>query len=131
MIEDDKGISDGRLWRNEKKSITLQKTSVYMLSKEISSALMSMKSYFEGQPIERAWLFGSCSRGEETPTSDIDILVDYKEGVRITLFTISRISLQLSDMVGRRVDLVERDGLLPFAVDSVNKDKILIYERKD
>lgn len=102
-----------------------------MLSKEISSALMSMKSYFEGQPIERAWLFGSCSRGEETPTSDIDILVDYKEGVRITLFTISRISLQLSDMVGRRVDLVERDGLLPFAVDSVNKDKILIYERKD
>ncbi len=39
------------------------------------------------KPILRAWLFGSYSRGEETPESDIDILVDYdrSEG-KISLF---------------------------------------------
>ena len=29
------------------------------------------------KPIRRAWLFGSYSRGDETPESDIDILVDF------------------------------------------------------
>ena len=34
-----------------------------------------IKAYLEKQPISRAWLFGSFSRGEETENSDIDILV--------------------------------------------------------
>lgn len=34
-------------------------------------------AYFKSQPILRAWLFGSYSRGDETEESDIDILVDY------------------------------------------------------
>lgn len=102
-----------------------------MLSKEITSALPQIRAYLKSQPIEKAWLFGSCSRGEETAASDIDILVDYKAGERITLFTISRISLNLTDLLGRRVDLVERDCLLPFAQESVNHDKILILERAD
>lgn len=102
-----------------------------MLSKEMTSAIAPITAYMKSQPIERAWLFGSCSRGEETPASDIDILVDYSEEARITLFTISRMALQLKDILGREVDLVERDCLLPFAAESVNNDKILIYERKD
>ena len=81
------------------------------------------------QPIEKAWLFGSCSRGEETPDSDVDILVQYKEGERITLFTISRITLGLESELNRAVDLIEDGRLLPFAQASANNEKILIYER--
>ena len=36
--------------------------------------------YFKTQPIVRAWIFGSFARGEETPLSDVDILVEYAEG---------------------------------------------------
>ncbi len=36
---------------------------------------------------------------------------------------------ELSDCIGRKVDMVEKGCLLPFAVPSVEKDKILIYER--
>lgn len=43
--------------------------------------------------------------------------------------TISRIMVALSDAVGKKVDLVEEGRLLPFAQESVEKDKILIYER--
>ena len=81
------------------------------------------------QPIEKAWLFGSCSRGEETPTSDIDLLVEYQKDATITLFTISRIMLELKEGLNRDVDLIEDGCLLPFAVESAERDKILIYER--
>ena len=72
---------------------------------------------------------GSFSRGQEQPDSDVDILVQYDQSVGITLFTISRIMLQLQKTVGRRVDLIEEDCLLPFAAESAEQDKILIYER--
>ena len=101
-----------------------------MISNEIRLLIPKIQAYLAGQPVRRAWLFGSCSRGEETPGSDIDILVQYAEDERVTLLTISRIATALGKLLKRTVDLVEDDCLLPFAVDSVQRDKILIYERK-
>ena len=88
-----------------------------------------IRDVLKGQPVVRAWVFGSYSRGEETPLSDVDILVQYDETARLTLLTISRIMTRLSDAVGKKVDLVEDGCLLPFAQESANRDKILIYER--
>ena len=45
--------------------------------------------YFKTQPVVKAWLFGSFARGEETPESDVDILVQYDDTARISLLTIS------------------------------------------
>ena len=100
-----------------------------MISNEIRLLIPKIQAYLAGQPVRRAWLFGSCSRGEEQPGSDIDILVQYAEDERVTLLTISRIATALGKLLKRTVDLVEDDCLLPFAVDSVQRDKILIYER--
>lgn len=36
---------------------------------------------------------------------------------------------QLEELLKRKVDLVEEGTLLPFAQESANHDKILIYER--
>lgn len=102
-----------------------------MLNKQIERYIPVICDYLRTQPVRRAWIFGSCSRGEENPNSDIDILVDYDDTKQfVNLFTISRMINELGKMLKRRVDLVENDGLLPFAVESVNRDKILIYERK-
>lgn len=84
------------------------------------------------KPILRAWLFGSYSRGEETPESDIDILVDYDESDGIvSLFKIGGMLVDLSELTGSQVDLVESCGLKEFARQSVEHDKILIYERRN
>ena len=93
--------------------------------------LNTIRQYFATQPIKKAWLFGSCSRGEDTPDSDIDILVEYNDSNSISLMTISRIMTSLSKKLKRKIDLVETGCLLPFAEMSVEKDKKLIYERKD
>ena len=37
--------------------------------------------------------------------------------------------MDLSDLLGRKVDLVDNEGLLDFARESVEQDRILIYER--
>ena len=81
------------------------------------------------QPVEKAWLFGSFARGEETKDSDVDILVRYDGNARITLMTISRMMGALERAIQRPVDLIEEGCLLPFAEATVNRDKILIYER--
>lgn len=86
--------------------------------------------YFKTQPVLKAWIFGSFARGEETPESDIDILVQYDENARISLLTISHMMGELERSTGRRIDLIEDGCLMPFAVESVNRDKRLIYERR-
>lgn len=91
----------------------------------------SIQNYFKTQPVTKVWLFGSYSRGEQKEGSDIDILVAYDKNARISLMTISRIACGLEKEIGIKVDLVEEGHLKPFAVESVNHDKTLIYERKD
>lgn len=100
-----------------------------MATKEIQMLFPRIREYMKSQPVEKAWLFGSCSRGENTPDSDLDIMVQYTKGSRVSLMQISRIMCGLSRVVGMKVDLVEEGRLLPFAAPSANRDKILIYER--
>ena len=83
--------------------------------------------YFETQPVLKAWLFGSYSRGEQREDSDIDILIVPDEGVG--LFKLSGMHLDLQDILKAEVDLVTEKGLMPFARESADHDKILIYER--
>ena len=40
----------------------------------------TIREYFKTQPVLKAWIFGSYARGEETPLSDVDLLVQYDEG---------------------------------------------------
>lgn len=85
-------------------------------------------NYFKNQPVLKAWLFGSYARGEQTPLSDVDILVvlDRSQPIGLKFFGMWN---DLEELLDRSVDLVEEGCLLPFAQESANQDKILIYER--
>ena len=84
--------------------------------------------YFKTQPVLKAWLFGSYSRGEERPDSDVDILVvlDHSQPIGLRFFGMWG---DLERMLNKEVDLVTEGSLMPYAEKSANKDKILIYER--
>ena len=101
-----------------------------MSGKKLAGLIPSIKKYFQDQPVLKAWIFGSYSRGEETSDSDIDILVDYDESNGpLSLFKIGGMLMELSELLGLRVDLVESQGLNDYVRSTVDKDKILIYER--
>jgi len=84
--------------------------------------------YFKTQPVLRAWLFGSYARGEENPDSDVDLLVELDESQRIGLRFFG-MYMDLKELLGREVDLVADGCLMPFAEETANRDKLLIYER--
>ena len=88
----------------------------------------TIAEYFKTQPVLKAWLFGSYSRGEQTKDSDVDILVLLDKSRPIGLKFFGMWS-DLEELLGRKVDLVSDGTLLPFAQQSADKDKILIYER--
>ncbi|MCR5140479.1 MAG: nucleotidyltransferase domain-containing protein [Bacteroidaceae bacterium] len=89
----------------------------------------TIADYFKTQPVVKAWLFGSFARGEETPESDVDLLVVYDENVRVSLLTHAGMIVDLEDILQRPVDIAEEGSLLPFAARTANREKKLIYER--
>lgn len=103
--------------------------SNFMPSPEVQAMIPKIQAYLATQPVERAYLFGSCARGEETKDSDVDLLVNYTVGNTLSLMDIGGMISDLSKSLKRPVDLIEEDYLMPFAQASANRDKIKIYER--
>ena len=99
--------------------------------KSMSTDVMIQKiaEYFKTQPVLKAWLFGSYSRGEERPDSDVDILFVPDMSQKFSLFTLGGMYMDLKDILNREVDLIPENSLLPFAKHSAERDKKLIYER--
>lgn len=50
-------------------------------------------------------LFGSAVRGELREDSDVDVLVEFEPGTRVSYFTLGGLQQDLSDLFGRHVDL--------------------------
>ena len=67
-------------------------------------------------------VFGSISRGEETPESDIDLLVDF-EADR-SLFDLVRLKLELEELLGYKVDLVTEKAMHRLISSRVIKEAI-------
>lgn len=88
----------------------------------------TISEYFKTKPVEKAWVFGSYSRGEEHPNSDVDIIISFVPGTKMGLAFFGMIC-DLEELLHHSVDLVVEGDLLPFAEESANRDKILVYER--
>ena len=71
--------------------------------------------YFKTQPVLKAWLFGSFSRGEEREDSDVDLLILPDKSQHFSLFTLSAMYEDLRNILGRDVDLITYDCLMHFA----------------
>lgn len=96
----------------------------------MSSQMMqkTIADYFKSQPVRKVWIFGSFARGEETPLSDVDLIVEYDEG-GISLLKHAAMICELEKILDRPVDIVQEKVLRPRVRESINKDRILIYER--
>ena len=73
-------------------------------------------------------LFGSRSRGDETPGSDFDLLVEFLPDADIGLIEYSRMQIDLSEVLQTKVDLVSKRWLNKRIRDRVLSDAKPIYE---
>ena len=58
-------------------------------------------------------VFGSYVRGGQRKRSDLDLLVEFEEGARMTLFRFVELEGHLGDLLGVKVDLVMKSALKP------------------
>ena len=72
-------------------------------------------------------LFGSAARGTQRPGSDVDLLVAFEEGALVTLFTLVDLQTELSELLGRSVDLVPKGGLKPALKSEVLAEARVLY----
>jgi len=63
--------------------------------------------------VKEIGVFGSYVRGEQKESSDLDILVEFAPGAKISLLDFVELENYLSDLLGVKVDLVEKSALKP------------------
>jgi predicted nucleotidyltransferase/DNA-binding XRE family transcriptional regulator len=80
--------------------------------------------------IKKGWLFGSYSRHDSTSKSDIDIMIEIDDYTTFSLFDLFGIQHDLETLVQRKIDLVLKGDMKPFAWTTAKKDLKLIYERQ-
>jgi len=73
-------------------------------------------------------LFGSVLRDDFRPDSDVDVLVTFAPDAQWSLFDLVEIQEALSEMLGRKVDLIEKRGLRnPFRRYEILRTKEVVY----
>lgn len=87
----------------------------------IGSEGNSLKSVFG---IKSLGVFGSLVRHEEKPDSDIDILVEFSQTPGF--FRFLDLEKQLTDLTGRKVDLVTKNALKPALKEDILKEVVYV-----
>ena len=90
--------------------------------------IQTIRQFFSGLPVKKAYLFGSYSRNEADDNSDIDILVelDHSSPIGMQYFTYAD---RLQSLLKKKVDIVSDEGLSKYVKPLIEKEKVLIYER--
>jgi predicted nucleotidyltransferase len=70
-------------------------------------------------------VFGSYARGEARRDSDVDMLVAFSR--RVSLLTLIALERELSELLGRKVDLQTVEGLSPYLRDRILKERQVVY----
>ena len=80
----------------------------------------------ERYKIKEIGIFGSYVRGEQKGKSDLDVLVEFEEDAKLSLLDVIGLEIELSDLLGVKVDLVEKKSLKPFIGKHILKEVVNI-----
>ena len=78
--------------------------------------------------IHRLALFGSVLRDDFRSDSDVDVLVEFESGVRVGLIRLSGIELELSKLIGRKVDLNTPGFLSKYYRERILNEALVQYD---
>ena len=76
-----------------------------MVSSQVSIDKQQLADFCRRQHIRRLSLFGSVLSDKFRPDSDVDVLVEFEPKARVSLFDMAGMELELTEMLGRKVDL--------------------------
>lgn len=77
--------------------------------------------------VRRLSVFGSVARGQARPDSDVDLLVEFLPEARVGMIQYGGLMLALSELMGRKVDLVTTRALRPVLRDRILEEAQVLY----
>lgn len=77
--------------------------------------------------VKEILLFGSSARGEARPDSDIDLLVTFLPEARVGFLEMAALQEELSEALGRPVDLAPKEGLKVWIRDEILSEAKPVY----
>jgi predicted nucleotidyltransferase len=86
-----------------------------------------LENFCQRYQVRRLSLFGSVLRDDFRADSDIDVLVQFERGARVSFLTLGKMQRELSAIFQRPVDLVPQDGLKPVIRESVLSSAQEVY----
>jgi len=86
-----------------------------------------LAAYCRQNHITRLSVFGSALREDFGPDSDVDLLVEFQPGAVVTLLDMARMEIELSEMVGRKVDLRTPEDLSRYFRERVMAEAVVQY----
>jgi uncharacterized protein len=102
-----------------------------MLNIRITLPLEAIREYCQHEPITRLAVFGSVLRDDFGDNSDVDLLVEYQKGAIVTLLDMARQEIELTAMIGRKVDLRTPKEISRYFRQEVLDTAQVIYDRTE
>ncbi len=93
---------------------------------EIKKVLGQEKKSLAMYGVTKIGVFGSFSFGDFNQKSDVDILINLNRNNKISLFDLIGMENDLSSKLGRKVDLVTKNGLNPYLKDNILKSTVYV-----
>jgi predicted nucleotidyltransferase len=94
---------------------------------QVIAALRGREKELRAAGVVRISLFGSTVRGEQRPDSDVDLLAAFDSSRRLSLLDVVGIERQISDVLGRPVELVEEGTLKPRVRRTVDAEAVRAF----
>lgn len=97
----------------------------------IETRKQDLKDICRKLKIKKLYTFGSVNSSHFSEKSDIDFLISFEENLTPEEYSENYFKLQylLRELFNREIDIVtERTLSNPYLIDSINKNKVLIYE---
>ncbi|MFP4033517.1 MAG: nucleotidyltransferase family protein [Thermodesulfobacteriota bacterium] len=95
----------------------------------ISIPKTDIQEFCRRNQIRRLSFFGSVLRDDFTAQSDVDVLVEFEPEARIGLITLSGMEIELTQILGRRVEIHTLKGLNPLFREEVLETAEVTYEQ--
>jgi predicted nucleotidyltransferase len=103
-----------------------------MPSSNLEIPAESLDDFCHKWKVRELSLFGSVLRDDFGPESDVDVLVSFVDDAPWSLWDLTAMGDELAAIIGRRVDLVEKEGLRnPFRRHTILGTRKVIYDGRE